>query len=133
MEPFSAQLGLLDGYLCPLPQARYLAYMCISVYTGRPSVENLGNVLGNRTQAWSLHLKKAKSQNQKCFTVTTVTVTTVTVTTVTVTTVTVTTVTVTTVIVTTVTVTTKTVIIEGVSTVTVTGRTVTLITSTTES
>ena len=89
-----------------------------TTHTGGPSVENFGNVLGNRTQAWSLHLKKAKSQNLKCFTATSVTVTTVTVTTVTVTTVTVT---------------TKTVIIEGVSTVTVTGRTVTLITSTTES
>ena len=35
--------------------------------TGGPSVENLGNVLGNRTQAWSQHLKKAKSRNLQCF------------------------------------------------------------------
>ena len=31
--------------------------------TGGLSVKNLGNVLGNRTQAWSHHLKKAKSLN----------------------------------------------------------------------
>ena len=35
--------------------------------TGGPSVENLGNVLGNRTQARSRHLKKAKSPNLQCF------------------------------------------------------------------
>ena len=40
--------------------------MCI-VSTGGTSVENLGNVLGNRTQAWSHHLKKAKSLNLQCF------------------------------------------------------------------
>ena len=30
--------------------------------TGGPCVENLGNVLENRTQAWSLHLKKVNHQ-----------------------------------------------------------------------
>ena len=35
---------------------------CPIWHTGGPSVENLGNVLGNRTQAWSHHLKKINHQ-----------------------------------------------------------------------
>ena len=49
--------------VCQYIQSRNKKKMFSLPTTGGPSVENLGNVLGNRTQAWSHHLKKAKSLN----------------------------------------------------------------------